>query len=569
MKLSYNLTKYILICSLGASTPLFAQENTTGAKKEEEKPKATVAEEVEVVRAYKPILADAVKIRRSPDLNEKKNFDPKVKYNLLDKRLELNSEIRTLEAQKLIKQKEEKLYNNFAKFGIGNLGSTLGALHIGTDRDEALQAGFDFNHWAMSKGDMNKQMMAEQNVSAYGRSIGNQIILDGKIGYNRRSNHFYGIDPADPAHNLDPKKQRFNLFEGDGLMYNRVDPNDMDKFSYAARINGYIFNNIFEGKESGIALSGGLSKNMSKFQIGANAVADFNNTKDIAYSLSNHLFKVNPFLKLDGEKFKLTAGINYVAEFGTNSKSSLFPNASFDFSVVNNYLALFAKLDGDVYKTRLKDLSYENPFINENIDIRNQVEKFNFSGGIKGTLSANIGYKAYITYKSIDNFYFFVNDSLRRETFNVEYEAGKTDIWGMTGELNIKFSDIARIDGKLELNQYTPKYELNAWQRPSVKLNATSSLQIAQKVQLTADIYFQGNSRAKTYDLDSNNPQVRVMNVHSLKSFVDMGVGAEYKHDKRLSAFIKVNNLFGTNYQRYLYYPSYGFNILGGVSYAF
>ena len=568
MKLSYNLNRYLLICLLGVNMPLFAQVKPE-EKKEEEKPKAAVTEEVEVVRSYKPILADAVKIRRNPNLNEKRAFNPRVKYNPLDKRLQLDSEIGALEAQKLIKEEEETLYNNFAKFGVGNLGSTLGALHIGTDRDEALQAGFNFNHWANSQGDLNKQKMAEQLVGIYGRSIGDNIVLDGKLNYNRRSNYFYGVNPDDPNFNPDPKKQRFNLFEGDGIIYNRIDPNDTDKFAYAAKLNGYIFGNLFEGKETAFTLSGGLSKNLSKFQIGANGLLDFTTSKDLAYSLQNHIFNVNPFIKLDGEKFKLTAGINYVAEFGTNSKSNLFPNASIDFSLIKNYLGLFAKLDGNVNKTRLKDVSYINPFINENIDIRNQIEKFNITGGIKGTLAANVGYKAYVSYKNIDNFAYFVNDSTRKETFNLEYETGNTSVLGITGEINIKFSDIARIDGKLELNQYNLKHELNAWHHPSVRLSSNTSFKIAKKVKLDADLYFQGETKAKEYYFDpgaSTNPQ---FNVKTLKAFADLGVGAEYQHNKRMAAFIKVNNLFGADYQRYLYYPNFGFNILGGVSYGF
>lgn len=569
MKLSYNLNRYLFLCLLGVNTSVLAQ---VPEEKTDDKPKTAVTEEIEVVRSYKPILADAVKIRRNPNLDTRKTFNPRVKYDLLDKRLVDDSEIKTLDAQKLIPEQEETLYNNFAKFGVGNLGSTLGALHLGTGRDEALQAGFNFNHWALSNGELNQQKMAEQNLGIYGRSIGDNIVLDGKIGYNRRSNYFYGIDPDNSFLNPDPRKQRFNTFEGEGEIYNRIDPNDMDKFAYAAKLSGYIFGNNFEGKESAFVASGGLSKNFNKFQLGANSVLDFTTSKDLAYSLGNHLFKVNPFIKLDGEKFRLTAGINYVAEFGDNSRSHLFPNANFDFSLIKDYLALFAKLDGNIQKTRLKEISYINPFINENIGIRNQVEKFNLTGGVKGTLAANIGYKAYISYRTIEDFAYFVNDTTRKETFNLEYESGNTNILGITGEINIKFSDIARLDGKLELNQYNLKNELNAWHHPSVKLSSNASFKIAKKVQLDADLYFQGDTKAKIYNIDPNSttvPPAVTTDITTLKAFLDLGIGAEYQHNKRMAAFLRVNNLLANNYQRYLYYPSFGFNIIGGVSYGF
>lgn len=566
MTLSYNLNRYLLVALLGSHISVFAQEKTDNTT-----PNKAVSEEIEIVRAYKPILADAVKIRRSPDLETKKTTAPKVKYDLLDKRLEVNSDIKTLEAQKLVREKEEDLQNNFVKLGGGNLASTLGALHLGTSRDDGLQAGLNLNHWGMNSGKLYKQRMSEQRAGIYGRSSGNSIILDGKLGYNRRSNYLYGIDPQNSFVNTDPQKQLFNTFEGDGEIFNRVDPDDTDKLVFAAKLNGYIFNNNLKAKENSFAISGGVSKNFSRFQLGLNALADITATKyPTVASFQNNLIKANPYIKLDGDKFRLTAGINYIGEFGTNSKTHFFPNANFDFSIISNYLAVFAEVNGDVRKTRIKELSYINPFINENLEIKNQVDKLNIVGGVKGTLSAGIGYKAYVSHKTVENFLFFANDSISKQTFNAEYESGNTNILGITGEVNIKLSNVARIDGKFELNQYNLKNELNAWHHPSIRISSTASFNIAQKVKIDADVYFQGETKAKVYTLDPvSNTVLTPVGIQTLKSFADLGLGAEYQHSKRIAAFVKFNNLLGTDYQRYLYYPNFGFNVVGGVSYGF
>ena len=575
MILKYKI-KAFLSLGLIVSLPVFLQAQV---KPEEQKPKATqqpteeesktsVTEEIEVVREYKPILADAVKIRRNPDLNSNKAFNPRVRYNLLDKRLELNSEIRTLEAQQLKPLKDEELKNNYAKAGLGNLGTTLGSLHLGTGRDQALQAGFNFDHWSMS-GKLNQQKMSEQDLGIYGRSIGEQIVLDGKINYNRRTNYFYGLDPAASFKNPDPVKQRFNFIEGKGELYNRVDAYDENKLAYAAQLYGYLFNNIFEGKENTIIVSGGLSKDISKFQIGTNANLDFTTTRDRAYgSLNNHILKLNPFVKIDGEQFKIVAGINYVNEFGgDNQRMNLFPAASIDFTLIKNYLSVFGVLGGDVHKTRLKDLSYTNPFLNENINIRNQIEKFSIEGGVKGTLSANIGYKAAVHYKTIGDFSYFVNDSTRLQAFQVEYITENSNILSLTGELNVQFSKAFRLDGKLELNQYNLKNELNAWYYPGVRLSSTASFNITEKLKIDADVYLQGETKAKLYTTSSVDPND--FQVRTIKAFADLGAGASYQINKKFDAFLRVNNLLGTAYERYLFYPNYGFNILGGVSYGF
>src|ERR1700733_14207179 len=58
---------------------------------------AALSEEIIVTTAYKPVLADAVKICRNPDLEDKTPFKAPLTYITLDKRLERNTDIRQLE----------------------------------------------------------------------------------------------------------------------------------------------------------------------------------------------------------------------------------------------------------------------------------------------------------------------------------------------------------------------------------------------------------------------------------------------------------------------------------------
>ena len=84
---------------LGLAGNSFAQTQTG---EEQKKPETTsITEEIEVVRPYKPVLADAAKIRRSPDLNSGKPFKPTLSYNVLDDKFELNSDIKQLQAQQV------------------------------------------------------------------------------------------------------------------------------------------------------------------------------------------------------------------------------------------------------------------------------------------------------------------------------------------------------------------------------------------------------------------------------------------------------------------------------------
>lgn len=547
-----------------------AQDKPKEAVKQDTSKRNAVTEEIEVVRSYKPVLADAVKIRRSPNLSDTKPFTPKVNYNLIDKKLALNSGIRELEAQKLQQEIESQRKNNFAKLGFGNLGTSLAQLNLATGQDPALQAGFNFNHLGLS-GKENQQKISTQSLSGYGRSIGDALVLEGKLGYDRTGTYFYGTDLNNTFLNLNPQKQRFNYFNAEGLLFNRTDADDETSLSYAAKVKGYIFNNAFKAKENSVVLSGGLGKNLNKFHLGANATVDITTSKDSAYTFNNNLFKLNPYIQIQTELFKLTGGINYVNEFGANQRIHIFPAISLDFMLIKNYLTIFGNFGGDVEKNTLKNLSDLNPYLNQNVNLKNTVNKFDLAGGIRGTFAPNLGYKATVSYQNLSDLTYFANSFIDKQKFDVDYFVGNTNVIGFSGEVNINFSDAFNLDSKVDIKQYDNNNEDFIWLRPGFILQSTASFKIVDKVKLSGDLLFQGETKAKIYDIPSALNQLPnpTFTAKTIKAFADISVGADYQYNKQISAFFRVNNILGNDYQRLPYYRNYGINILGGVSYGF
>lgn len=547
-----------------------AQDKPKEAVKQDTSKRNAVTEEIEVVRSYKPVLADAVKIRRSPNLSDTKPFNPKINYNLIDKKLALNSGIRELEAQKLQQEIESQRKNNFAKLGFGNLGTSLAQLNLATGQDPALQAGFNFNHLGLS-GKENQQKISTQSLSGYGRSIGDALVLEGKLGYDRTGTYFYGTDPNNTFLNLNPQKQRFNYFNAEGLLFNRTDADDETSLSYAAKVKGYIFNNAFKAKENSVVLSGGLGKNLNKFHLGANATVDITTSKDSAYTFNNNLFKLNPYIQIQTELFKLTGGINYVNEFGANQRIHIFPVISLDFMLIKNYLTVFGNFGGDVEKNTLKSLSDLNPYLNQNVNLKNTVNKFDLAGGIRGTFAPNVGYKATVSYQNLSDLTYFANSFIDKQKFDVDYFVGNTNVIGFSGEVNINFSEAFNLDSKVDIKQYDNNNEDFIWLRPGFILQSTASFKIVDKVKLSGDLLFQGETKAKIYDIPSALNQLPnpTFTAKTIKAFADISVGADYQYNKQISAFFRVNNILGNDYQRLPYYRNYGINILGGVSYGF
>lgn len=539
-------------------------------------PEKVVSSEIEVIRPYKPILAEAVKLRRSPDLNNLKTYKAKFSYTLTDRKLELNTDIQKLQAQQLADEQAAVLVNNYVKGGFGNLGTFLAEGYVGIGKDEALQTGAFFKHFSQA-GKLNKQNENTQQLSVFGRSIGDKATLNGRLNYERHGLFFYGIDEANPLLNPDPEKQSFNFIELEGEVVNRFTA-DENALSYAAKANLYFLNDKFDAKEQTFTLSTYLNKRIRDFNVGLAANTEIGNTKDFTTKISNNLLRLNPYLKLQASGVNITAGVNFVQEFGAFSSTRIFPAITADFTLIPDFLQVFGEVKGDVNRSSLKNFSDENPFLNSNINIQNSVEKLSISSGIKGTGGPGFGYKARFYSKKITDMPLFVNNFTKFNKFDVIYDFGNMKVLGLEGELSVQVSDNLKWTAKLNVDDYQPASEQETYFKPQLRVGSNLIYNINQKLTFNANVAIQDDSKAKIYltnpipSSSSYYPPVPTFtneNVVTVKGFVDLGIGADYKINPKFGAFLKINNLLNTNYSKYVYYRVNGLNAFGGISYSF
>jgi len=580
MRLSKLIYTTVFLLTAGTLT-LQAQDKKTTEKKaadkktekkaDEKTDDKAVTEEIEVVRPYKPILAEAVKLRRSPDLNDIKTYKARFNYSLTDRKLELNSDINKLYAQQVADEKQSEIINNYVKGGLGSAGTLLGEAYINMGRDEALQAGGFFRHFSQS-GSLEKQKFNQQQLSVFGRSIGETFTLSGRVNYERKGLYFYGYDESNPLRNPDPARQSFNFIEAEGEIVNRYSE-DEDALSYAAKINGYIWGDQLSAKENAVTINGYLNKRISSFNLGLASSVEFGKTKDVLTSVSNNIFRLNPYIRLQANGIKITAGINYVQEFGTVSAGRIFPAVTADFTLIPDYLQIFAEVKGDVNRNSMKDLTDENPFLNSNILIKNSIEKLSFSAGIKGTGGPGFGYKARVYRKEITDMPLFVNNYTDFNKFDVIYDFGNMKLLGLEGELSVQVSDQLKWTGKINIEDYKPSSEQYSWFKPQLRISSNLLYNVTDKIGFNAAVAIQDASDAKVYTSAPASPYVipnqAIETVVNVKGYVDLGIGATYKINNKFSAFAKANNLLNTKYSRYLYYQAIGVNVFGGISYSF
>lgn len=540
-------------------------------KKTEEK--GVVNEEIEVVRPYKPILAEAVKLRRSPNLDDVKTYKAKLNYSILDRKLELNSDIQKLQAQALAEEKASILVNNYVKGAFGSLATLLGEAYFNTGKDEGLQVGGYFKHFSQ-EGKLNKQNSSNQKLSVFGRSILDENTVSGRINFERNGTYFYGIDDTRPTLNPNPDKQALTTIELEGELVKNF-TEDEDAFSYALKANGYIWNDKFSAKENYLSLSGYVNKRINSLNLGLAASTEFGNTKDALTSVGNNLLRLNPYIRLQVKGAKITAGVNFVQEFGAYSSSKIFPAVTADFTLIPDYLQVFGEVKGDVNRNSLKGFTDENPWLNNNIFVKNTVEKLSFSAGIKGTGGPGFGYKARIYVKQFDDMPLFVNNFTDFNKFDVIYDFGKTKLTGLEGEISVQVSDALKWTGKLNVDDWKPASETYSWFKPGLKVSSNFMYTFNKKLSFNAGVVIQDDVKAKVYTgapVPASQyviPNTNIELIETVKGYVDLGLGADYRINKKFSVFAKANNILNKNYSRYLYYQVNGFNIFGGLTYSF
>ncbi|MCA5004409.1 TonB-dependent receptor [Sphingobacterium bovistauri] len=572
MKLHKTVFKNYAIVALllGMGQQAYAQVDTV---------RPVTIDSFDVVRDYKPILADAVKIRRSPDMTNKRSYMPKLNYgNVPDKKLDINTGLKELTVQELPFTRLQEITSNYIKLGVGNLGTILGEAYVANEQYENLRFGAFVKH-LNQKGALEEQKFSRQEVGVFGRRILDAFTVDGLLGYNRYGTRFYGIPTDVSGMTLNPAKeaQVFNDIYFTGELTSNFDPKNEEAVSYSAKLDAYTYKDKFEGSENSIALSGYLNKRVRTFNIGANVALDINSIGGVGQNLDkfkNSVATINPYISFKGTNYTLTLGGNIVSEFGDESRFNIFPSAEIDFSLVPGYINLFGGLNGGVQKISYKSLTQLNPYLGPNQTFQNQIDRLHIFGGIKGNAGATFGYKAKVVYKSIEGLPLFMNSKDAPFQFDLVYDGNDDDkatYLGIEGEISVRLSQLVNLGGRLNIDGYTMATQDEAWFTPKMRLAANARFNISEKLYIDAEALFHGSSWAAAYDYDLGTSPVTINNYRkvSVPEFFDLSAGAEYKAMSNLGIFIKANNIFNKEYERYLYYPKLGFNVIGGVNFSF
>lgn len=472
---------------------------------------------------------------------------------------DFNPAIRPL---KLKQEDISRIYGNFITAGLGNYSSPYAEAYVTSKRNEHQFYGAHFFHHSFGTGPVGGKNSASgtTELSVFGKAMSKVVAASGEINFENRNTYFYGY-PTGTEPIRDNIRQSYNIISlGAGIENAKA-----AAFNYTLKGTYSYLNDHYLASEGEVGLAfNSVTKINQQSRLVLNADYFLIDRKDSLPGIKpRSLFRIKPSFQFTPvDNLWLTVGFNAASEndnIGNSKSFHVYPNLRADYNL-NESVAAYAVLTGDIDKVNLHSLSRENIWVNSNISIYHTNRSAEFISGLKGKLGKKVSFGAGFGVANLKNLYFFKNDSINHAKFDVVYDEGNTQRLNLFGEMGYQQSEAVKIALRGDYYQYSTDKVPVAYHRPTYRVTFNSSYNFAGKVLLNVDLIAQGGSKA--YDYLS-------LKTVTLKSAVDLNTRVDYFISKRVSAFVKLNNLLSNQYQVYLNYPVRGFQAMGGVAWSF
>ncbi len=506
---------------------------------------------VEVISNFQAEIKDQNKKDLLPIIEAGNQNKTEQKYRLTKRQLEgITYEAPKIRPLAMKGEKQPKAYNGFGKIGYGIPNTPY--LHAGyhyQNNDKYRIFGTAFHQSANNKS-INNQKFSNTNIQI-GGSVNTEmnIGVDAALTLQNNLFNFYSVDSL--PNGIEPLR-RFGNSGFQAKVYNTEETSWGINYAVGLRYNNLQTN--FDTRENDFDLNIGMTKYFNdNLPFDIIVGTHITNLKD-STSSGNNNFYMKPKLTWTNDIARIVVGLNLVA---VDDEFAVLPNIEGMIKISGNYIALYGGWEGDVRKNTYQYLSEWNPFIVERQELTNS--KWNrFYGGLRGKIG-RINYQGEASFKNINNMALFVNDSLRPWGFNVNYD--QLQVFNLNGTLDIDLAKGLKFIGNIQYNVYTTDVERTAWQLPSLEANMGLHLTtMNDKMHIKAELYMADGLSYLDYQTDK---------IESQNLLFDLSFEAAYRFSEKFGVFFQVNNLPNNKYRRWYNTPTYGLNVLGGLTARF
>ena len=559
------------------------------------KKKDSIVEVINVITSYTPTISDAFKIKKTPKIIlSNTTSKKKLSYSIFSAPVASTFVPKSGVVKGIDVGKKERLFDNYLALGFGNYTTPFIEFFLHQNRKFETDYGIYLKYTSSENGVKNTFLNNEfSTLNLGGFYLKEERDFTWKIGGNmyQKQYNWYGLPNISFDNNTINSiaaKQTYGFYE--------VESEVVFEDSYFDNIKGALslFDDKFGSKEVGFLLKpslkiplGFISKNLSELELQTNInylqgefEQNYLNNSNIKYSFFN--LGIHPVYRVNWNKLSIKLGSKiYLTSDIKNSLTNIlaYPDIEITYPVISNLINFYAGASGDLHMNSFQNFSEQNPFVSPTLFLTQTNEQYNLFGGINGIISSNISFNVKASYKSDEDHALFVrNNSKSNGVFNAStsllgYEYGNSfnvfydDISTLSifGEIEIDASKRFSIGATIQINSYSTTFQQEAWNLPKIE-GAIYGKYKNNNWYANANIFFVGSRMDVQYN--GTFPST-IASIESLDAFTDMNLNGGYHFSDFFSAFVKLNNILGIDYDRYANYNVLGLQALAGITYKF
>ena len=543
----------------------------------------------------------------SPNHTDSITIIDEVKYYLEPKQYQVSYNIENIKPARLkITANGDKLYRGYLKAGAGAYLSPLLEFNYASKRSRDESWGFKggTNGSFANINGLGNTKYSDLSLGGYYQKFFMDYDLWSEFDYERNNYQFYGLDYEDSQmydfYGIDSNdslmkesfreadslfKQNYDLFDLHIKLNSLNIGRDTNKLRIKSWIDFHHLNSNYDLSENHFLIgahSGWLildEEFLGTFELdinNVNAPETLTINADNIIQSSNQknrtsgIIRLNPHIYSRKNNLIVKAGLSVQANINDNTKFHIFPDLELSYSLFNNVFIPYGGWVGNVQRNTFNDIRLENPFISEDANLQNTVQKSNLFAGVRGSLSSKFTFNLSASFQKFDSMYFFTPDNISSYGNKFQMTYDNLSQTSFMGEITYQDSEKLKVSAKGEYFIYDPSNELYAWQKPEFLITLSGLLDLSNKIIVKSDIYLVGQRKVFSHyeplilsELEDGKY------VSSLKPLIDMNLSAEYRYNKKVSGFIQFNNFIGKKYQYWSNFPVQSINILGGVTFSF
>ncbi|MGZ3882584.1 MAG: hypothetical protein ACXVP0_11700 [Bacteroidia bacterium] len=519
---------------------------------------------------FEPTIKDAVKFTDQPEIKDSVKRISSAPYGIQSNPLFPKYQVEPINPAKMQNEPLSKLYHSLIKAGYGPVyNMPYGEAWFSSTRSREMLYGVHYKYLSSTAHlqDYGYSGFSDNEAEVYAKKFYKKHTLSGEFNYKRNLVHFYGYDTTiNKITDKNFAKQRFQLFEPKVRLQSHY--TDSSMINHDIQLAYYNLQDLYYSAENNVKLNADLSTFINKEKLHVNVLADYYNHKRPKDTINDFIGSINPYFEANGKKWHADLGLTATIDaFNKTTKFYFYPQLNVFFDVYESMIIPYAGVSGGLMKNSFRSLSTENPFINPQVNYANTNNKYNVYGGLRGNLSSNTSYDAYVNYGQYDSLHYFVinysDPTLLHNQFNVVYD--NTSLLKVGGQLKYQYKEKMHLIAKGNYYLYKPQTFLKAYHKPNYDITLSGIYNLKSKIILKADIFTIGNQWALT---QTENNGVFSYQPKLLNYIVDVNVGVEYRYSKMLGFFVSFNNIANMRYYRWENYPTQRFNMMLGLTFV-